>query len=200
MTYPGAHTSPGFPALEGVAQDAIAAARSRVDALTRPRFPLPARVLSEQEKAEALKSAADAACVMCGGVHPAPNTPACPRVASCKLNPDGRITEASFWPDGTSESAVEMDGEGNVRSVRYATQSGWPVDRVVLASDLAEESGTDAEGGSPVLRVPPELAAGKVLALPVSREWRDVLPGLQWRVSGTQQGVEFRVTPEDAGG
>ncbi len=148
MTTPGVPVSPGLPLLEGPARDAIHAARSRMEALTRGSLPFPVKDLSEKEKEEALKGAADATCQLCGGIHPAPNTPACPRIATFKLNGDGKLTEGSFWPDGGHESVVETDGDGNVRSVVYRTRSEWPTDRVVFPSELAEEGEEAGEGGA----------------------------------------------------
>ena len=80
---------------------------------------------------------------MCGGVHPAPNTPACPRLATFKLNPDGRIVEGTFWPDGAAESVISMDAEGNVVSVTHRVRSDWDTTRIVHAADLAEEEDSE---------------------------------------------------------
>src|SRR5580693_6148014 len=114
MTNPGVPTSPGFPALDPVAQQAIRMAQSRLDVLTRGNLPFPVKKLTDEEKAEALKTAKDEACLLCGAFHPAPNTPACPRVATFKLNGDGKLVEGSFWPDAATDSSVEMSRDGVV--------------------------------------------------------------------------------------
>jgi hypothetical protein len=145
MTYPGVPTSPGFPALDPVAQQAIKMAQSRLDVLTRARFPLPVKTLTEDEKAEALKSAKDDLCLLCGGLHAAPNTPACPRISSFECNPDGRIIRGTFWPDGMTDSAVDLDAEGKVIGVHHEFHRSWDTSRVVLAADLAEEDNGEDE-------------------------------------------------------
>ena len=143
MTHPGVPVSPGFPGLEGPAQQAIRMAQDRLGVLTRARFPLPVKTLTEDEKAEALKSAKDDICLLCGGLHPAPNTPACPRLATFECNPDGRITKGSFWPDGMEDSAVDLDAEGNVIGVHHEQHRGYDTSRIVFAADLAEEDDTE---------------------------------------------------------
>lgn len=139
MTYPGVPTSPGFPALDPVAQQAIRMAQDRLGVMTRGRFPLPVKTLSSEEKEDALKSAKDDICILCGGLHPAPNTPACPRLATFECNPDGRIVKGTFWPDGISDSAVDLDKDLNIIGVHYETHHGYDTSRIVFAADLAEE-------------------------------------------------------------
>ena len=68
MTNPGVPASPGFPALDHTAQQAIHMAQSRLEALTRGKLPFPVKKLSDEEKAEALKSAKDEICLLCGGL------------------------------------------------------------------------------------------------------------------------------------
>jgi hypothetical protein len=148
MTNPGVPASPGFPALDPVAQQAIHMARSRLDVLTRGKLPFPVKTLSDEEKAEALKSAKDDACYLCGALHAAPNTPACPRVATFRCNPDGRITEGTFWPDGATETVTKLDGQGNVVSVTHRVRSDWDTSRVSFVADLAEED-DGADGAHP---------------------------------------------------
>jgi hypothetical protein len=149
MTHPGVPVSPGFPALDHTAQEAIRMARDRLDVLTRARFPLPVKTLTEDEKAEALKSAKDDICILCGGLHAAPNTPACPRISSFELNPDGRITKGTFWPDSITDSAVDLDKDGNVIGSHHEMHNGWDTSRVILAADLAEEdNGENADAGN----------------------------------------------------
>ncbi len=139
MTVPGVPVSPGLPLLEGPARDAIGAARSRVETLTRAQFPFPVKTLSEDEKAEALKDAATAACRFCSAIHPGASTAACPRLATFKLNGDFDVVEGSFWPSGATETVVVTDGDGKVLSVTQTSRSDWDTARVVFAADLAEE-------------------------------------------------------------
>lgn len=92
------------PLLEGPAAQAIRDARDRVYG-GRPRFPVPVRTLTEQERAAA-HEVKDKGCRLCGGIHPLPNTPACPRVAEYKATSDGTtIIEAKFWQDGEWDSS-----------------------------------------------------------------------------------------------
>ena len=144
MTNPGVPASPGFPALDRTAQQAIHAAQSRLDVLTRGSFPFPVKKLSDEEKEDALKSAKDEICLLCGGLHAAPNTPACPRVAAFELNGDGRLVKGSFWPDA-SDSAVDIDKDGEIIGVHHEIHRGWDVSRVVMAADLAEQE-EEADG------------------------------------------------------
>ena len=145
MTNPGVPASPGFPALDRTAQQAIHAAQSRLDVLTRGSFPFPVKKLTDEEKEDALKSAKDEICLLCGGLHAAPNTPACPRVAAFELNGDGKIIKGSFWPEA-SDSAVDTGKDGTVIGVHHEQHLGWPTSRVVFAADLAEEE--DEAGGA----------------------------------------------------
>jgi hypothetical protein len=145
MTYPGVPASPGFPPLEGVGQQAIRMAQDRLGVLTRGQFPLPVKQLSEEEKTEALKSAKDDICMYCGGLHPAPNTPACPRISSFELNPDGKLIKGTFWPDGISDSTVDLDKDGNLLGVHHEVHHGYDASRIVFAADLAEEDNGEDE-------------------------------------------------------
>jgi hypothetical protein len=145
MTYPGVPTSPGFPPLEGVGQQAIRMAQDRLGVLTRGQFPLPVRKLSDEEKTEALKSAKDDLCLLCGGLHAAPNTPACPRLATFECNPDGRITKGSFWPDAC-DSAIDLDKDGNVLGVHHEIHRNWNTDRVVFIEDITDAGEDEANG------------------------------------------------------
>lgn len=100
MTTPGVPASHGRPLLESAAEQAISAARARAGIGQAPRFPFPQRhKLTEQDR-EAAKEAAKAACTLCGGLHAGPNTPACPRIRTFKLDGDGRVVEGEFWQDG----------------------------------------------------------------------------------------------------
>jgi hypothetical protein len=121
----------------------------RLDVLTQGRFPFPVKNLSEEEKAEALKTAKDDTCYLCGALHTAPNTPACPRVMTFECNPDGRIIKGSFWPEGVSDEEITLDAEGGVVSVTVRRRREWSTDRVVFAADLAEDENSDeGDGGA----------------------------------------------------
>ena len=105
MTSPGIPRSHGTPLLDRAASDAIEAARQRAGIGAPPAFPYPQRhVLTPDERKEALAAAKDA-CTLCGGLHAAPNTPACPRVRTFELNPDGRVIKGEFWPDGMFDAS-----------------------------------------------------------------------------------------------
>ena len=143
MTHPGVPVSPGFPGLEGPAQQAIRMAQDRLGVLTRGQFPFPVKKLSDEEKEDALKSAKDDACYLCGAFHAAPNTPACPRVATFRLDGDGRLVEGSFFPSAISDSAVDLDSEGKVIGVHHETHVGWDTSRVVFISDVADDAAGD---------------------------------------------------------
>ena len=148
MSTPGAPVSPGLPLLEHAARDAIHTARSRLDVLTRGSFPFPVKELSGEEKEEALKSFATSACRFCASQHAGASTAACPRLATFKLNGDGDVIEGSFWPSGGTDSVVETDGDGKVRSVTYRAHAEWDVTQVVSAAELAEEE-TGESGAHP---------------------------------------------------
>ena len=123
MTHPGVGvpTSPGIPTFEHVAQQAIHAARARVEAFTRPRPPL-----TPEEREDALKRADEGeTCRFCAGFHHGASTPACPRLATFELNGDGAVIKGSFWPEGVSDAAVELDGEGAVRAVTFHKHDEW---------------------------------------------------------------------------
>lgn len=176
MTRPGVPSSPGFPLLDPAAQSAIRAAQDRMDVLTRPRFPLPAREhLTGEEKDSALAEAAQTACAYCGGIHPAAGTAACRRLASFKVNGDGTITEGAFWRDGE-----------------------WDDSAVVWPADLAEkDDGAPAHG----IEVPDAMTApGFTHSIPALEQWAQVFPGLQCRVEmytpGGQPQIQFRLTPQ----
>lgn len=134
MTTPGVPVSPGIPPLERAAQDALRAAQERLAGFSRPPFPMP-----REEREEALKDAEKTVCRYCAAWHEGASTPACPRIAKCKMNGDGMITEVEFWPDGITTSAVETDGDGKVRAVTHHRTDNWDTSRVVRVSDAAEE-------------------------------------------------------------
>jgi hypothetical protein len=114
------------PLLEGGAAAAIAAARARLGYdQPRPRFPAPDRHLTEQERAEAQQEAKNA-CHLCGGLHPLPSSPACPRVAEFETTSDGRtVVKGRFWQDGE-----------------------WDASRVLFLTDAAEEPAEDTGEGN----------------------------------------------------
>jgi hypothetical protein len=144
VTTPGVPVSPGFPPLEHAAQSALRAAQQRLDAFTgkAPVFPPP---LTREEREEALKDAGSTACCFCAAWHPGASTAACPRLATFKLNGDGQVVEGTFWPDGVTDSAVEVDGDGKVRAATYHRTDSWDTTRVVRVSDAAEEEPEDGE-------------------------------------------------------
>ena len=135
----------GSPPLTRPAQDAINAARERLAGMQgRPVFPPPRPALTPQDREETLKAAADGAvCLFCGGIHPGASTPACPRLASFKLNGDGKITEGSFWPDSVTDTVTETGPDGAPRTVTFHTHTEWDTTRVVFPADAAEDSGNE---------------------------------------------------------
>jgi hypothetical protein len=105
-----------MPPLDSAAEATIAAMRSHL----APRQP----VLTAQDRADAEQAAAENRyCLYCGGIHAGPTTPACPRLASFKVDGDGKITEGTFW-EGTA----------------------WAEGRVILAEQAAEDE-EDGDGG-----------------------------------------------------
>jgi hypothetical protein len=144
VTTPGVPVSPGLPPLENAAQAALRAAQDRLAGFTgRPAFPpVPAK-----EREEALKDAAQTSCRFCGAWHEGASSPACPRIAKCKMNGDGMITEVEFWPDGIVTSAIETDGDGKVRAVTHHRTDNWDTSRVVRVQDAAEEDTEDETDG-----------------------------------------------------
>jgi hypothetical protein len=154
MTHPGVGvpTSPGVPPFEHAAQQAIAAARSRVEAFTRPRPPL-----TPQEREDALKAAEDGGtCRFCASFHPGASTPACPRLATFELNGDGTVIRGSFWPEGVTDAAVELDGEGNVRAVTFHQHSEFDTSQIVRAADAAEVDGGEDNAANGDTRSTPD--------------------------------------------
>ncbi len=142
MTTPGVPVSSGFPLLEHPALDAIRAARLRAG----PLLPPP---LSTEEKEEALKDAKDATCFFCGAFHAGPNTPACPRIATFRLNGDNAIIEATFFPDGGEETVTEYGKDGEVVSVVVRRTPSWATGRATFVADLAEKEEAGESGDDP---------------------------------------------------
>src|SRR5262249_26448448 len=137
MTHPG-RTSPGFPPLEHTAQSAIAAARSRVDALTgrAPGFP----VLSPEERKEALEAAGNGgAGTFCASLHAGASTAACPRLATFELNGDGKVVKGSFFADGVIHEEVITDADGKIVQRTTTCHSDWDTSKVLAVADAAEE-------------------------------------------------------------
>jgi hypothetical protein len=149
MTHPGVPVSPGFPALDHTAQQAIRMAQDRLGVLTRGSFPLPVKKLSDEEKTEALKSAKESACRFCAGLHPGASTPACPRLATFKTNGDGEVTEGSYWPESVTDSAIDLDKDGNLIGVHHEIHVGWNTDRVVFIEDITEDGEDGTNGAHP---------------------------------------------------
>jgi hypothetical protein len=100
------------PPFDPVASEVLGRMRGAMQP-QRPMVPL-----TEQERAEAEKAEH---CLFCAGIHAGMSTPACPRLASGKLDGDGKLVEFTFWP-GTE----------------------WADGRVIFAEDAAE---TEQEAG-----------------------------------------------------
>ena len=146
MTHPGVGvpTSSGTPIFEDVARQAIHQARARVEAFSRPR-----PILTPEEREDALKRAGEGeTCLFCGGFHHGASTPACPRLATFELNGDGAVIKGSFWPEGVSDAAVELDGEGAVRAVTFHRHDEYDTSQIVSVADAAEDDDPEAEQGS----------------------------------------------------
>lgn len=107
MSFPAGRSNP----LDLLSADAI---RQAQQALYPPTAPRP--TLNDQEKRDAGELVrSGGSCLFCAGIHVGASTPACPRLASGKLNGDGAVVEFSFWPDGQ-----------------------WDTSRVVFVADVAE--------------------------------------------------------------
>jgi hypothetical protein len=105
VTTPGLGRPSGSPPLDRAASEAIEAARARAGIGQPITFPFAARhKLTEDERKEAQAAAKDA-CTLCGGIHAAPNSPACPRIRTFELNPDGRVVKGEFWRDGEFDAS-----------------------------------------------------------------------------------------------
>lgn len=100
--------------LDIAAESAIAGAQRMLGGNSFPRLPL-----TQQEKQEARKVVQDGGvCLFCGGVHVGASTPACPRLASGKLNGDGAVVEFAYWQEWNTDRVVfpediEEDEESN---------------------------------------------------------------------------------------
>jgi hypothetical protein len=120
-------------------------ARSRLEALTHGKFPLPVKQLSDEEKAEALKTAKEEACRFCAAFHAGASTAACPRLATFELNNDLDVIKGSYCPEGVVDSEITMDGQGNVTGVTHHEHVGWNTGRVVFVSDVADDGEAESE-------------------------------------------------------
>lgn len=115
MTLPGGPTMP----LDVAATHTIRETQARLGlAPVMPRAPLTDK--ERRDASDLFKQGA--VCAFCAAIHVGASSPACPRLASGKLNGDGAVVEFAFWPDGQ-----------------------WDQSRVVFAADVAEEEGGDAE-------------------------------------------------------
>ncbi len=92
-----------MPPFEPLARSAIDAARARAGIGNPYAVPAAHAILSEEERAAAQKAAEDEAkvCTLCGGIHPLPGKPACPRLATFEIDGDGRVTKGTFF-EGTA--------------------------------------------------------------------------------------------------
>lgn len=188
MTHPGIPRSQGVPLLDQAAATAIAAARERAGIGQPPRFPFPQRhALTTAERDEALKQAGTNACRLCGGLHAAPNSPACPRVRTFELNPDGMVVKGEFWQDGAYDAS-----------------------RVLFLADAAEEGETVSHAAGVSLTLPAEMrdpSYQRVAKLAGEPERTEVVPGLEaclspWGSHGEGDGrvvAKFRLTPPGTG-
>lgn len=101
--------------LDDIALRAIAGTQQRIAPVVAPRLPM-----SKQERDEVEKAVKDTGiCLFCAGIHAGLSGPACPRLASGKLNGDGTVVEFTFWNE-------------------------WNTDRVVFPEDIDDE---DEESG-----------------------------------------------------
>lgn len=91
MTVPSFNSSP-HSQLDLAALAAVSSAQ-RLLGSQAPRLPV-----SREEREQFEKAAADGnLCRFCGGLHVGASSPACPRLASGKLNGDGAVVEFTFW-------------------------------------------------------------------------------------------------------
>ena len=105
MTSPGAYQMGGSaPPFDRTAQDTLAAMQQRAQP------PPYRRALTEEERAEAEEAArqAEKVCRLCIAIHPLPNTPGCPRLATFKLDGDGLVVEGTFRADTDWQARVVL--------------------------------------------------------------------------------------------
>lgn len=119
MTHSAGYTTSwgaGQPPFERSAAGAIAGARQQLGLDPHPRRP-PLTPAERREAEDAAKQSAQV-CRLCLAIHALPNSPGCPRLATFKLDGDGRVVEGSFrtdtlWQDRVVflEDAHEDGGE-----------------------------------------------------------------------------------------
>jgi hypothetical protein len=97
VTGPSYHAGGPVNPLDSVARGVVHGAQDLIQNL-KPRPTLPLTAEEKKEAEDAIK--AGAICVFCASLHPGASSPACPRLASGKVNGDGKVTEFTFWQDG----------------------------------------------------------------------------------------------------
>lgn len=94
MTTPN---GPRQPLLEALASHVIHGTQDRIN-LGAPAPTTAPPTQEEKQLAAELIQRGDV-CRFCAGIHPGASGPACPRLASGKLNGDGTVVEFTFWAD-----------------------------------------------------------------------------------------------------
>lgn len=109
----------GVPPLELAASSVI---RDVQRVVTHPAMPAtPVTPLDKEQRHEAYDIVKKGlSCVFCAGIHAGASTPACPRLASGKVNGDGTVVEFTFWRHGQ-----------------------WDTSRVIFVADLEDEPPDD---------------------------------------------------------
>lgn len=108
MTGPSYHAGGPVSPLDSVARAVTHGAQDKIAHL-QPKPTLP---LTQQEKKEAEDAVkAGAVCVFCARIHPGASSPACPRLASGKVNGDGTVIEFTFWQDGSWDTSRSVPVE-----------------------------------------------------------------------------------------
>lgn len=97
MTGPSYHAGGPVNPLDATARTVAHGAQSLIQNL-QPKPIVPLTVQEKADAAEAIKSGA--VCVFCASLHAGASSPACPRLASGKVNGDGTVIEFTFWRDG----------------------------------------------------------------------------------------------------
>lgn len=92
MTVPN---GPRQPLLEAMASHVIHGTQERV--FTPPVIPPPVTREEKQLATDLIQRGQ--VCTFCAGLHAGASSPACPRLASGKLNGDGAVVEFTFWAD-----------------------------------------------------------------------------------------------------
>ena len=103
MTYPDAQAG------RHRASATLDAARARTESARDrvvPRFARQPRLVSAERRQQITEQlAAGDYCTLCGMIHPGMSMPACPRVASCEMDADGKLRAVTFWPDGEYDAS-----------------------------------------------------------------------------------------------